>query len=327
MFKSFIFSKGKTREEANPSAVLAAMKEENTTVWIDIEDPSDTEIEMLIDEFKFHPLSIEDAIFPQDHPKIEEFEEYVFLTLYGLNYGKIISTQELNVFFGKNFVITFHEQKLSSIARLMNRVSKAASADPGSAKYIDYSKGSDIILHGVIDMIVDEYFPVVEKLEMAMAQLEDRVLEEKDEKLLEDTLELKRSLLILRKFISQERYMINKMAKGELPFLRKATKMYFNDVFDHIYSLQEEVEILREVIPSFIESYYSMHSKKLNQSIHRLTILATIALPMVAITSYYGQNLALPEIRMGFKGVLFMWGLIILSSLGTYLLLKWKKWL
>jgi magnesium transporter len=327
MLKGFVFTKGKTRSEDNAAAALSCLKEEGCTVWFDFEDPSESEIEMLIDEFNFHPLSIEDAIFPQDHPKLEEFEDYVFITLHGIQYSDIINSQELNIFFGKNYVITFHETKLTSISRLMNRALKLSSNDIDSGRYHDFSKGSDLLLHAVIDGLVDEYFPTIEKLEVRMSQLEDRVLEEKDANLLDDTLKLKRNILILRKFISLERAVIGKLCKGDVQFIRKSAKMYFNDVFDHIFSMQEDIEILREVIPSFIESYWSMHSKKLNKSIHRLTMLATIAMPMIAITSYYGMNLALPEIKWGMTGVFFMWGITAASTIATYLLLKWKKWL
>lgn len=327
MFNAFVFTDGKILK-TNQKNILKYIKKTENIVWIDLEDPNEDEIDMLIDKFDFHQLSIEDAIFPQDHPKIEEFENYVFITLYGISYDDVISTQELNIFFGKNYVITFHENKLNSITRLMNKINRIKDNETGTliGGGNDISKGSDILLYAIIDSLINEYFVITEKLDVNMEKLENKVLEEKEEEILDDLFKQKKNILIFRKFITMEMQLINKLCRAEVDFIREKTKVYFRDIYDHIARINGDLEILREIIPSFIESYWSMYSKKLNQSIHRLTVLATIAIPMMIITSYYGMNLELPEFKWGFLGVIFMWGLMILSSLILSILLKWKKW-
>lgn len=327
MFNAFVFTDGKILK-TNQKNILKYIKKTENIVWIDLEDPNEDEIDMLIDKFDFHQLSIEDAIFPQDHPKIEEFENYVFITLYGISYDDVISTQELNIFFGKNYVITFHENKLNSITRLMNKINRIKDNETGTliGGGNDISKGSDILLYAIIDSLINEYFVITEKLDVNMEKLENKVLEEKEEEILDDLFKQKKNILIFRKFITMEMQLINKLCRAEVDFIREKTKVYFRDIYDHIARINGDLEILREIIPSFIESYWSMYSKKLNQSIHRLTVLATIAIPMMIITSYYGMNLELPEFKWGFWGVIFMWGLMILSSLILSILLKWKKW-
>ncbi len=328
MFNSFIFTSGKILRKDNPDDTLKYLKNSNNIIWIDLEDPSEDEIDMLIDEFDFHQLSIEDAIFPQNHPKIEEFENYVFITLYGICYDDIISTQELNIFLGKNYVITFHENKLNSIVKLMNRINRMKEKETGNlAGTNDISKGSDILLYAIIDSLINEYFPITEKLDDKMEALENKVLEEKTEEILDDLFKQKKNILIFRKFVSLEMQLINKLCRAEVDFIREKTKIYFRDIYDHISRINEDLEILREVIPSFIESYWSMYSKKLNHSIHRLTILATIAIPLMIITSYYGMNLELPEFKWGILGMFFMWGISLLFSVAMLIILKWKKWI
>ncbi len=328
MFNSFIFTSGKILRKNNPNDTLKYLKNSNNIIWIDLEDPSEDEIDMLIDKFDFHQLSIEDAIFPQNHPKIEEFENYVFITLYGICYDDIITTQELNIFFGKNYVITFHENKLNSLIKLTNRINRIKEKETENLAGInDISKGSDILLYSIIDLLINEYFPITEKLDDKMEALENKVLEEKTEEILDDLFKQKKNILIFRKFVSLEMQLINKLCRTEIDFIREKTRIYFRDIYDHISRINEDLEILREVIPSFIESYWSMYSKKLNHSIHRLTILATIAIPLMIITSYYGMNLELPEFKFGIFGMFFMWGISFLFSVVMLIILKWKKWI
>ncbi len=328
MFNSFIFTSGKILKKENSKETLKYLKKDNNIVWIDLEDPTEAEIDMLIDEFDFHQLSIEDAIFPQNHPKIEEFENYVFITLYGICYDDVITYQELNIFFGRNYVITLHENKLNSITKLINRVNRMREKETGSLTGTnDISKGSDILLYAIIDSLINDYFPITEKLDDRMEALENKVLEEKSEEILDDLFKQKKNILIFRKFVSLEMQLINKLCRAEVDFIREKTKIYFRDIYDHISRINEDLEILREVIPSFIESYWSMYSKKLNHSIHRLTILATIAIPLMIITSYYGMNLELPEFKWGIFGMFFMWALSFVFSFVLFLLLKLKKWI
>lgn len=329
MFTGFVFTSGKILKKDNPEETLKYIKKPNNIVWIDIEEPTEKEIDMLIDKFDFHQLSIEDAIFPQNHPKLEEFENYVFITLYGICYDDdIITTRELNIFLGKNYIITLHEDKLSSITKLMNKVNRIKEKETGSLIGTnDISKGSDILLYAIIDSLINDYFPITEKLDDKMESLENKVLEEKTEEILDDLFKQKKNILIFRKFVLLEMQLINKLCRAEVDFIREKTKIYFRDIYDHISRINGDLEILREVIPSFIESYWSMYSKKLNHSIHRLTILATIAIPLMIITSYYGMNLELPEFKWGILGMFFMWGLSAIFSLILLILLKWKKWL
>lgn len=327
MFRGFSFSSAGIKELKDPQEALSCVKDSKQCLWIDLEDATETEIDFLIDEFNFHPLSIEDAILPQDHAKIEEFDNYIFITLYALSYAQTINTHELNIFFGRNYVITFHETKLSSMSKLINRVVALSKKDDYNNRGYNMGKGADTILHSIIDTLVDEYYPIIDKIEVNIAELEDRILEEKQANIMEDTLQQKRNILVLRKFIYLEKQVLARLVKDKVRYIKPANITYFRDVFDHISNMQETLEILREVVPSLIESYHSMSSKKLNQLIHRLTIMATVAIPMTVITSFYGMNLELPEFKWGIWGYVFMLLLLVGSSLGTYIVLKLKKWL
>lgn len=327
MFRGFIFSGGKAAQENDAVEVMKAIKNRKNNIWIDLEDPTEAEIDFLIDEFNFHSLSIEDAILPHDHPKLEIFDDYAFLTLYSVVYGKMIYPQEINIFLGENYLITFHEEKLTSINRVISRLLKIVSGDSEAGNGSILKKGPDMMLHSVLSAVIDEYYPIIERLENNIALLEDDLLEEKDAHIMENILEQKRSILVLRKLLFLEKQVMGKMLREETAVVTESSKTYFRDIYEHLVNMQETIEILREIIPSLIETYHSMTAKKLNQLIHRLTILATIAIPMTVITSFYGMNLQLPEFKWGIWGYIFMLCLLIFSSVGTYIILKMKKWL
>lgn len=327
MFRGFIFSGGKVSREDNTAEIVSALKNKKNSVWIDLDDPTENEIDFLIDEFNFHSLSIEDAILPHDHPKLEIFDDYLFITFYSVIYGKNVFPQEINIFLGENYLITFHEEKLTSINKIVNRLMKMAEGDDDTGNSGMLKKGSDMMMHTVLSTLIDEYYPIIERLENNIAALEDKLLEEKVTHIMEGILDQKRSILVLRKLLYLEKQVIGKMLREECQAVSEASKTYFRDLLDHLINMQETIEILREIIPSLIETYHSMTAKRLNQLIHRLTILATVGMPLTIITSYYGMNLPLAEFKMGIWGNVIMWGLLVITALGTYTVLKIKKWL
>ena len=318
MFRGFAFSADKVVVKSAPADILRYKKKPSNIIWIDLEDPSETEIDFLINEFDFHPLSIEDAIIQQDHPKLEEFDDYVFLIMYAVQAVKgEVKLDQLNVFFGKNYVITLHDSKIKAIERVVAKTK-------GKQKH-NFYKGPDILIHAIIDNVVDEYFPVIDKIEDKLDEFEDLVLAEKDEKVIDDIIEQKRNILDLRKVLSLEKPVINKLERAEVDYIKESTRVYFRDIYDHISEMTATLENLRDLIPSLMDAFNSMTAKKTNESIHRLTIVATIAVPLTVITSFYGMNVYLPETKWGVWGYIFVVGLLVLTALFTYLFLKRKK--
>lgn len=324
MIRAVVLSDGKLFQENELENLTKYIKKKENIIWLDLETPNETEIDFLIDEFSFHPISIEDAILPNDHPKIDMFDDYMFLTLYSVSFIENIDLIELNVFLGKNYLITFHEEKIIPLNKVFNLLNKTINGEDNDGNI--FKKGADRILHQILNALIDEYYPVIEKIENKIAVLEDKLVEEKEEKIMEDILEQKRSILVLRKLFYLERQILNKIIKEKNKCVKELNKTYFRDIYDHFVNMQETIEILREIIPSLIETYHSMTSKKLNRLIHRLTLLATIAIPMTVITSFYGMNVELPEFKWGVWGYIFVLVLLVVSSAAIYIILKIKKW-
>ncbi len=320
MLRAYVFTGREVLGRDNFPDAYKAIKKKSGAVWIDLEDPTEEEIDFLTDQFDFHPLSIEDSVMKQDHPKIEIFDDYTLIIMHAIRLvNGEVKPEQLNIFVGRNFIVTMHEARVRVVEKAINRVNSKTRTMAAA--------GVDSILHVLVDGIVDEYYPVIDKLDDNVDELEDMVLEERETNIIENILMQKRNILVMRKYINLEKQIVNKLSKSEISAVKENNEAYFRDVYDHLVNMQETLEILREVVPSLIESYHSMSAKKLNRLIHRLTILATIGIPLTIVTSYYGMNLPLPEFAMGGAGNFIMWGLMLVAGLGTYIALKINKWL
>lgn len=320
MLRAHIFAGRKVLCKNSFPEAYKHIRKKKGSVWIDLEEPTEEEIDFLTEKFDFHPLSIEDAVMKQDHPKIEIFDDYTLIIMHAIRLvNGEVRPEQLNIFVGKNFIVTMHEARVRAVEKAVNRVN--------SKKKSLATAGVDSILHILVDGIVDEYYPVIDKLDDNVDELEDMVLEERETHIIENILLQKRNILVMRKYVSLEKQIVNKLSKSEISAVKETNEAYFRDVYDHLLNMQETLEILREVVPSLIASYHSMSAKKLNRLIHRLTILATIGIPLTIVTSYYGMNLPLPEFDMGKTGNFIMWGMMLLAGLGTYIAIKIKKWI
>ena len=307
---------------ATPKSVVRYLKNQRNLLWLDITNPSEDDIDLMVDTFKFHQLAIEDAIFPQNQPKIDDYEDYLFIVVHELNYPSRqagdVKSQELNIFVGKNFVLTIHNDPLPSISKLFQRAQTKPS-------YMQ--QGAGFLLHAIIDNVVDNYFPVVDQLENRIEELEDQVLAGADQTVLEKIVDLKKTVLTIRNFIVPQRKILGRLCRANTLFIKRATSAYFRDVYDHVVRVSEMLDTYRDVLNSTMDAYLSVVSQRMNEIIKTLTIITTIMMPLTVITSFYGMNVKMPEFAWGMKGYLFVLGLMLLAFLGMFIFLKRKKWI
>jgi len=298
------------------------LKDSRNLLWIDIVNPSEDDIDVMVEIFKFHQLAIEDAIFPQNQPKLDEYDDYLFIVVHGMDYSHVreqaFQTRELNIFFGKNYVLTIHNDPLAPVSKLFRRCPSKSQA---------MQQGAGFLLHAIIDNIVDGYFPVVEKLENRIEELEDRVLEGADKSVLENIVKLKRTVMTLRNFMLPQQKILGLLGRSSTPFIRPATAAYFRDVYDHVVQVNSMLDTYRDVLNSTMEAYLSVVSNRMNEIMKTLTIITTIMMPLTVITSFYGMNIKLPEFAWGWKGYFFVLGLMGIAMTGMLMFLKRKKWI
>ena len=315
MFRGFVFTADNVTEKNDPAEVIKDLKNSRARTWIDLEDPTEQEIDFLIQEFDFHPLSIEDAMIQKDHPKLEEFDDYSFAIFYAARIADgEIKEDQLNIFIGKNYIVTIHEEKIRAVQRVIARARSRAKNG--------FHQGVDLVFHALADNTIDEYFPIIEKIEDRLDEFEDVILEERKLEIIDEIITQKRNILFLRKLITAERGIFTRLLKGEMRYIRESTQVYFRDIFDHLSVMNATLENLRDLIPSLMDAYNSLMNKKTNDAIHGLTVAATIAIPLTVLTSYYGMNIYLPFADKGIWGWMFVNGILIFSGILTYLFLK-----
>jgi magnesium transporter len=285
-------------------------------MWIDISDPTKPELESLKKRFSLHALTVEDCSKTGNRVKLEQFKEYIFIILYGVGKGKEIEQIQLNFILGKNFLATVHKGKIRTFEELKK--------DEGKMRSL-ISQGSDFMLHHLIDLETDNYFPVLEDIEEQIDEVEDEVYRSVDHRVLGKLFRLKRQLLGIRRKTSPQKDVMLQLSRG-CPFISEHACAYFRDIYDHIIRIDESIDDYREVLSNTLEVHLSMVSNRMNEVMKTLTIIATIMLPLTVITGIYGMNLNIPEAHYDATYFIVISAMAII--IGGMVIYFWRKrWL
>ena len=333
MLRAFIkHADGRVSRETSTEALAAALRDADATFWLDMLKPTDEEYALLDEVFGFHPLAIEDTLNYMQRPKIESYNHvgdactqgYFYMVFHGPDletFKQNLRTKELDLFVSEHYLVTVHEEVMTSVEAVVTR----AEADPGRA----LDRGTDVLLHNIIDHLVDHYQPILDYLQEALDDLEDRALGDPGPEVLAAIAVKKRELLNLRRIVGPQREVVAQLTRGEVPFIREGTRVYLRDVQDHLIRTVEMVELYRDLGARDI--YLSTISNHLNQIMKILTIITVIALPMTLVTSFFGMNFHdIPwwDRTLGSPtGFFVAMGMVLVLDLAMLLLFRWKKWL
>jgi len=306
-------------KEIAPSEIEGNLKDAKA-LWIDIEDPDEKDIDILEDVFKFHELSIEDCIFPNNQPKLDEFDDYLFIVAYGLREGEV---EELNIFIGKNFVVTVHERAIPALTDVLNKVKKNGEF---------FKEGPPFILHAIFDSIIDSFMVFTERLVLESDSAEEEAIENPSREVINKIFSLKRKIVSLKSVILPQQVVINNIIRKpsiliQDILIQEDVIPYFNDINDHINRIVSSLDACRDSTTHALEVSFGNISAQLSYTVKVLTIIATFALPLQVITGYYGMNVALPEFKMGSYGAFIAISLMIAITLVMYIFFRKKKWL
>ena len=263
------------------------MEKNEGLLWVSLERFEDQELTDILDGvFHFHPLSIEDCLSTGFQlPKVDDFTDYIFLILHYLNLDEIskeVEANELDLFLGKNYLVTcYHTEKMPVVDQAWLRITKDERLR---------MKGPDYLCHAIIDMMVDAYIPLVDKLEDEIELLEDEVMDKPQRQTLNRLIGLKHTSMIMRRLISPEREVINRISRGDFWQISSGIRIYFQDVYDHIVRIQEMIDNIRDITTGALDIYLNSTSLKLNEIMKALTVISTIFLPLTFITGFYGMN-------------------------------------
>lgn len=257
-------------------------------LWVSLESTSDDEInEVLRDVFHFHPLAIEDCQSPGFQvAKIDDFSEYIFIITHAFNFqpdDAEQTTRELDLFLGKNFVVTcYSDPQMPAIATTWDHIQK----DGRIARF-----GPDFLCHTILDYIVDEYMPILDTMESEVEWLEDSVIEKPTPETLHRLLTIKHHIMALRRIISPQREVMNRLSRDEFPAIIDAQSLiYFRDIYDHLVRFQDLTDVLRDIVSGALDIYLNSTNLRLNEIMKALTIVSTVFLPLSFITGAFGMN-------------------------------------
>jgi len=327
MIRSFVFNNGKlVGQNLDRDSLKLVMFDKGLLVWIDLENVSDEEAKLILEGVcNFHPLAIEDCIQPSDRPKVDEYENHLFMVIHAVDFtrgSEEFRTTELNIFMGKDFVVTYHREPLRSITATIDRVQKNAPT---------VARAPDRLVHTMLDFLVDHYRPVVEELSVEIEELERQVLSAKSKNIFPEVLRVKNEVQKLREIIAPQREVIARFARGEFSFVRAHLLPYYRDLYDHLMQISDNVESFRDSLTNVLQVHLNLQQAQANEVIKVLTVLATLAIPILIITSYYGMNFPHyppipPDSGRIQEAYLWVWGITLGSTLLLYWYLKRKGW-
>jgi len=322
MIRSHIFRDGRLyAKDSAPDFLRIALGDEDIHVWVDLEAPTDAESKQILEAiFNFHPLAIEDCITVSERPKVDEYENHLFLVIHAVDYSSHeFRTTEIDFFIGRNFLVTFHREPVRAAGTMAELIHKNPLA---------YARAPDRLAYHLIDLIVDNYAPALADLSKDFEDMEGELLERPPSDFLQRIVPLRGEVQRLRAFVGPQREVLSRIALGEFPIVRKTLLPYFRDLLNRLARINDMADGYRDSLNSLLQLQLSMQQMQVNNVIKVLTVMATLALPLVAVASYYGMNFPLPEFKMvGHHGHLWVGGLTLVITLGLYVFLRARKWL
>jgi magnesium transporter len=284
--------------------------------WHNILHPQDPELDRLADQYRLHPLHIEDCRNRDQNAKIEEGEGYLFTVLKTVRLREeAVETGDLDIFLGPDFVITVEEHDCPEVRELIERVRKADRQRP------------DQVYHRIIDEVVDSYLPVLDHFSDVMDGLEDEALDAPTPQTLSRIFENKRALIVLRRVLVQSRDVAGHLQRAETPLIARDMWPFLRDVYDHVARNLDTVEMLRDLLNGSLDVYLSSVANRTNQVMKVLTVLGTIALPALVVSGIYGMNVkGLPGAESP-AGIIIVLAVMFAATVGLLYALKHFRWL
>jgi magnesium transporter len=276
-------------------------------------------IQSLADVYHIHPLTVEDILDDAQRPKVEEFDEYLFITLKAVNPSPALEFEHISLVLATDTVITFQEKRGDYFDGIRKRILNNA----GRIRRM----GADYLAYLLIDAVVDEYFAVLETLGTGIEDFEDRAIDENDETLIKDVQSYKQDLLRVRRVIWPLRESLSLLLHLDSRRLSDDLEPFLKDLYDHIIQAAETVETYRELMAGVMEVNLSAMSNRMNKVIKVLTIISTIFIPLTFIVGVYGMNFRfMPELEIAWAYPL-IWGIMVAIALGMLLFFKRRRWI
>lgn len=283
-----------------------ALHDQRGLLWVDFTAAAPGEVEPhLRDTFGFHILAIDDALREAHVPKIDDWGDYIYAVVHSVLFdvkSLAVTTHELDIFLGLNYLVTYHQQSVDAVERVWRQVCH----DPRLLEH-----GPDHLLYLLLDTLTADYMTTIDALDTALDALETTVFMQPTPQTLGTIFAVKRAALHLRRIIGPQREVLNKLARDDYAVIDPKDRMFFRDVYDHLVRLVELNETLRDLTSGALDIYLSVTSNRLNDVMKTLTIISALFMPISFVVGFFGMN---------FSGLPFDSPWLLVGALGAILL-------
>jgi magnesium transporter len=283
--------------------------------WVDFDQPTEQELRLLTDFFHFHPLAVEDCLHFIQRPNMSFYDNVLFFVLHSLNENSL-KCEEVDVFVGENYVVSFHLQNESSFKEITEKVTTQKDLTKMGPLYI---------LHTIIDKLVDHYFPILHQIEDKLNAFEEN--ESRSKKVIDEVYDIRADLIRLRKTIIPMRDLLYRIMNSGRIRETGQFEHYFADIYDHLMKLTDMLNDMQEITADMRENFMSVQSYKMNSIMMTLTVFTTIFMPLTFIVGVYGMNFEnMPELHWKY-GYFMVLGIMGLIAVGMSMWFYRKGWL
>ena len=313
------------KENVSPADCLPYLQRD-TVSWVHVQGrPSPEALQQIGTIFQLHPLALEDVLNSGQRPKVEPFEEQLFLvmSLPGLVDG-LVQVRQVSFFLNAHFLISFCDGEADPFMPVIKRLQDAGARVR--------NRSVDYLLYSLVDIVIDQGFPVLESFGLQLEELEEQILTAVSRETLENIHTLKRELILLRRMLWPQRDVINQLLRDDFPVIHDETEVYLRDCYDHTIQVMDLLETYRDMTGSMLDIYLSSISNRMNEVMRVLTVIATIFIPLTFIVGVYGMNFdrnagpwSMPELGWPY-GYLLVWGIMLAIAGGMVFLFRRRGW-
>ena len=308
--------------ETDGSDTFEGLFDQPGQVWVDVQGLGDEVLlRRIADLFNLHPLAVADVVSVPQRPKTEPYKDFIFLVtrMIAVLDGAGIVDEQISIFLGKHFVLTFQERPGDCFEpvrqRLRNPDSRIRSGRP------------DYLAYALLDAVVDGYYPVIEQLGDELAELEEESLERPSKNTLRATNKVRMTLLLMRRVLWPQREAINSLIRDENSLVTENVRLFLRDTHDHCTQVAEVVESYRELVSAVANTYLTVVSNRTNEVMKVLTIMASIFIPLTFMAGVYGMNFEyMPELHFRYSYPL-LWLALLAVGLSMVHYFRRKGWL
>jgi magnesium transporter len=293
--------------------------------WTDITKATTADMERLKEAYPhFHPLDLEDCLSHLERPKIDEYDEYLFIVMQFPLWdasSRVSRPAEVDIFIGAGYLVTVHNSELKPLIDFFQQVEAYANM---RERYM--ASGASRLLHAVIDRLVDNVFPLLYKVDANIRTIEDEIFTEDMRKIIQNLSIIRRDIISLRRIIRPQLAILANLEEVDRPFIREDLDVYFGDIHDHLTKARDIVEDDAEVIAGLADATDTLASYRINEVMRILTVISVVMLPLTLISGIYGMNIPLPFERNpnSFLGIM---GLMLVISISMLLYFRHRRWL